>query len=509
MDTWMVAVAAGASFIAQHFKKSKQTGEQLTSESSSFNNSFNEKPNSPKRPPDKKCPFRKLKKKDSMKQDDSKVKEVSQEGTSTSEFDRVNGEISGNCEGSNVFSLSTLFRNESIGTPRNRMPLKNRRAIKPLTSLQSCVMAQLHNDHFERREYNSSPFPSPSSKTMRPFLVTDGSKVINRSSGDSFMGSSDAKQNDAMLHVCIGMSFGILYSFMANRREVEKLNGLLKQTKNLVQDLEEELEMKDSLIMQELTSDDHESQRTNTPINLEELMVSDKKEIVIEKGKDESFSEIEAELEAQLEMLELSMTSSTLDRRISDLYEIDPDFEPGVAHGELRADMVPHNRNQDDTESTNATPCANYAVSPRELSLRLHELLQSQLEERIRELEAEIETKNNTQIHYKSWKDLSSSEAGDENPNPNNPVDDEPVVLNLAGEALDAYNEACNEFAKFDDDDDEDGTPINGGSQDGDEDDFDEDEMEKMLIMHIVEKARQGSPMVLNAQRALFSESNL
>ena len=36
---------------------------------------------------------------------------------------------------------------------------------------------------------------------------------------------------------------------------------------------------------------------------------------------------------------------------------------------------------------------ANYAVSPRELSLRLHEVLESQLKERIQGLEAEIQMK--------------------------------------------------------------------------------------------------------------------
>ncbi|CAH1422418.1 unnamed protein product [Lactuca virosa] len=518
MDTWMVAVAAGAGYIAQHFRKCKQTGEQITSESPSFNSSFNDKPNSPKYPPERpnspKWPFRRSTK----KQDDSKVKSKVSQGVSTTEATStsVNGVISGNCEGNSVFSSSTTFpcfvgsdnrvSEVNMGTPRNRMLLRNRRAIKPLTSLESCVMAQLH-----------TPFASPSSKTTRPFLVTDGNKVINRSSGGTFIGSSEIKQNDsdAMLHVCIGMSFGILYSFMANRREVEKLNRLLKQTESLVQDLEEEIEMKDSLVMQELTIDDHKSQRTDNGYNnLEELTDSNNKESVIQKKKDESFGEIEAELEAELEMLELNMTSSTLERRISDFFEVDPDFEPDVAQGELRADMVMDNRNEDESGSRSTTgspPCANYAVSPRELSLRLHELLQWQLEERIRELEAEIESKN-TQNH-KSWKDLSSS---DENPNPDTvdvdvDVDDEPVVLNLSGEALDAYNEACNEFAKFDDDSDEEeeeededvGTPIiNGGSQDDD----DEDEMEKLLIKHIVEKARQGSPMVLNAQRALFSE---
>ncbi|GKE40370.1 pericentriolar material 1 protein [Tanacetum coccineum] len=145
---------------------------------------------------------------------------------------------------------------------------------------------------------------------------------------------------------------------------------------------------------------------------------------------------------------------------------------------------------------------ANHAVCPRELSLRLHEVLESQLEERIRELEAEIQMKQ-THNHksFHSWKHYE------------NPVD-EPVVLNLSGQALDAYNEAYDQFSKVSDSEEEvansgqtgqtsrhsgnNWTPQSGNG-------FGEDEMEKMLIKHIVEKAKKGSPAVLNAQRALFS----
>ncbi|KAI3783029.1 hypothetical protein L2E82_13091 [Cichorium intybus] len=91
----------------------------------------------------------------------------------------------------------------------------------------------------------------------------------------------------------------------------------------LVQDLEEELEMKDSLIMQELAIDDHKSQ---SPHNSEQSTDgNDKEYVVIQKTKDESFSKIEAELE----MLELNMSSSTLERRISNLVESTVTWGPG------------------------------------------------------------------------------------------------------------------------------------------------------------------------------------
>ncbi|XP_071731546.1 uncharacterized protein [Rutidosis leptorrhynchoides] len=536
MDKWMVAVAAGAGYISQHFKKIKQADGSVKTESSIDGSSRVVEPESPNQPSDKKCPFRRLSRKESMKKDDFEGKSE----TSTSDLDVEKGMNIGTYEGSGVFSSSSLFSgfiggdgvSEGIVELPNK-PLKNtsrvsirrRRkfgvAVRPLSSLESCVMAQLQTEHVEMKR---------SKQTVRPFVVTDGSNVINRSSDDSFVVPNNVVEkklqtrseekvglSDATLFVCLGMSFGILYSFMANKLEVEKLNRLLKQKENLVQDLEEELEMKDSLLMQELTiDDDHKLEKVNgysfnhgSPFSASNE--HDNEESVVMTIKDDSFKEIEAELEAELEMLEQNMTSSAVQRKISNLVEIDPDFELGVSQGELRADMLDWqaNTNKDESGSTSTTHSANYAVSPRELSLRLHEVLQSQLEERIRELEAELESKQ-TQNH-KSWKELSSSDAGDEY------HIDEPVVLNLSGEALDAYNEACNEFAKFEESDEEivERTPVYkrdddwlryGGGTSEDDKDFDEDEMEKMLIKHIVEKARKGSPAILNAQRVLFSE---
>ncbi|MFS7972159.1 putative protein POLAR [Helianthus anomalus] len=506
MDKWMVAIAAAAGSIAQHFKKFKQPGDHITS----VHGSFSDKPESPKQPSDKKWPFRRLSKREGLKQDEVEVSRgiYGAKAASASEFDEEK------YEGSDGI-LEDVERGElvnELSTPRSRMCFRSRkiqrRTVRPLSSLESCVMA-----HVEMKEY-----PSPSVQTVRPFFVTDGSNVINRVSVDADIvqigyvvkkqqSCSEEKNRslDETLLVCLGMSFGILYSFMENKREVEKLNRLLKQKENLVQDLEEEIEMKDSLIMRELTLDDHKSRVLDGDSFDGESPRSvshehDNKDRVIIQEKHNSFSKIEAELEAELEMLELSMTSSNLERKISNLAELDPDFEAGVAEGELRGETLNDANEEDERGSTTTTHSAYYAVSPRELSLRLHEVLQSQLEERIRELEAQIKVQN-----HKCWNGYSSSNAGDEN------HEDEPVVLNLSGEALEAYNEACNEFAKFDESDEDfdydgdNGTPQNGGDEQ-DFDDDDDDEMEKLLIKHIVEKARQGSPAVLNAQRAFSSE---
>ena len=57
------------------------------------------------------------------------------------------------------------------------------------------------------------------------------------------------------------MSIGILLSSLSNKKEFDTLKGTLKQMENLVQDLQDELEMKEGLTVKELpneTSSEHD-----------------------------------------------------------------------------------------------------------------------------------------------------------------------------------------------------------------------------------------------------------
>lgn len=62
----------------------------------------------------------------------------------------------------------------------------NRRVVKPLSSLDSCLMAQLCKEQAEMEEYTFSSVYPPCTPTVRPFLVTDGTRIISRASNDSF-----------------------------------------------------------------------------------------------------------------------------------------------------------------------------------------------------------------------------------------------------------------------------------------------------------------------------------
>lgn len=118
---------------------------------------------------------------------------------------------------------------------------------------------------------------------------------------------------------------------------MEKLRESLKQTENLFHDLQEELEMKDSMRVRELHSENYGSQGTsdhsfcdkelngfspekhtdNSPVP-DCTKSYDQKE----EESSESVRRIEAELEAELERLGLNMNESSPERPLSELVEV-------------------------------------------------------------------------------------------------------------------------------------------------------------------------------------------
>lgn len=486
----------------------------------------------------------------------------------------------------------------SHGSRRSKNVLRTKRLhlqfIKPRSSLDSCLMAQMHKEHAEMEEYLRSPLVSPCTPTSRPFIVTDGRKVISRASvglrdgphkevlqkaHDTVVGlpalpqigianhskekldkvkSQMAKSNNAgtSMHFdsqggsssgqvlfCLGISIGIMSTAIANKLEVRKLEESLKQSENLVQDLQEELEMKDSLTVKELYDDDsqdaHENLCGDKKLNMFSSQVNNN--IVVKCADDESItlkevesmSKIEAELEAELERLERSMKGSTLQGRLSDAIELDQELDVDMmaelVHGELKANIIQRQSSSEPTldqvSSTTSTPLsAKHGVSPRELSVRLHEVIQSRLQEQVIQLEAEL-AKSQKRVReleserINSWREGSNSESSSTlgSPSARSPMA-QPLIMNLSGDALDAYNEAYDELNKLKGSPNKTclsttGEPLPNGrkkipSNEGspniyEDKDDDNDDDDLLLIKQIVEKARQGSPAILRAQRAM------
>ncbi|XP_062116711.1 uncharacterized protein LOC133830691 [Humulus lupulus] len=690
MDFWLVAAAAGAGYLAKYWQNIPKDRDKLLQLSNG--DSDYKKPESPG------GPFRSLKHRskrpgnaakdstfDNILPDITSLDDASTSGnseklgslTSCQDLDvlsvlnlqagklgnenlkehegggnRLIGDVSDNCYDVSLSpkpsaeEMDCIIKNRSsIRTKRYRGHLN-----KPMNSLESCLMAQLYNEHAQMEEYVLSSAPSSSTPAMKTLFVTDGSRVLGSAYNNSLRAQTGTKacleknekvfgvpplpkvgstshskktksktgkgQNrklcssskfsigkgfysqgslDGTVLFFLGISIGIISSFITNKSEVDKLKELLKQTENLVQDLHDELEMKDSLTVKELANENYESQDTydystserapNTLFseqNIDGPTEDDGRDSYLQKAEEssESMSKIEAELEAELERLGLNVNPSTQQRRLSDVVELEPDFVADFAQGELRVDMlggqaVAKTKSNEDGASTSTTHhSANYAVSPRQLSLRLHEVIQSRLEERVNELETALQNSQRKirviESERKNWGEpligrlkypsMQESPVAREECNSVS----QPLVMALSGEALDAYNEAHEELMKMSDSDEEDSPcrfyenpqgscsfsdvmsecqngEINGSmehsataeeklvgkfsqtslrmqeehislvpgsnetSDSQDEVSDADDEIEKQLIKQIVERTKKGSPVVLNAQRLLFS----
>ncbi|KAK6925107.1 hypothetical protein RJ641_009433 [Dillenia turbinata] len=513
-----------------------------------------------------------------------------------------------------------------------------RQVFKPVSSLDSCIVAQLYRENAEVDDCVLGPLPAPCTPTVKPLIVTDGRQVISRGGRDSFCthfgygenkvqkeatgkedetiigvpplpqirsSKSTKKMNlkkgraevgklnsgskvfagnefhwqgssQEMISFCFGVSVGVISAMLTAKKEVEKVKELLKQTENLVQDLQDELEMKDSLTVKELASEDCESQHTHEHNYLksesfenstekdfiDELCSCHGKETNIKKSEDGliHMSQIEAELEAELERLELNMKVPSFNKRSSNLVELDSDIVGDLVCGELRTDMVNGRAiapdSDRDSSGTSTVHTANYAVSPRELSLRLHEVIQSRLEERIEELETALQNSRKKLQHMESegvtfrrlspdyeWRSPSPQESFAETGRSSMA---EPMVIKLTGEALTAYNECYDELMRMDESEEESTAAIReDADQEGlyafkhtfmqyesllsshlenfaapqelstikehiwdssDTVNSDDDEVAKLLKKRIVEKTREGSPTaILKAQKVLYS----
>ncbi|CAL9229583.1 unnamed protein product [Arabidopsis halleri] len=570
MDLWLIAATAATGYITKHLQnvsKGKPSSEDLT----------NVKLESPR------C----------LASNVVRVKKPKEENFE----DCLNGETLDLYECGNAYGVKVASSNEEnlgdndeihSGSFGNRAFLRRiQRPIKPF-SLEKSVMSRLHREKVSMEEYMRSPFASPCGSVSRPLLVTDGTKVISKNTGDSVSqqvpecgipqlrklessllyakrGVGNAKtasrgsdngigSNDAVLLLCVGISIGIMSSFVANQTELNKVRAESKQTENLVKEFEDELKRKYSLTVK---GDLHNGEKR------------------VENS--ESISKIEAELEAELERLEINMTSSNIETKLSDVFELEPEFEVEFAQGELIDDQVERQR-FDETESnqeqsSNSTPeSGNYIVSPRELSLRLLGVINSRYEKRIKELDKALQEsqmkveqlvieseekkkplssiwETNEVMKYKRDSNLPVSVAHTEKNH--NPAKIQPLVMNLEGEALDAFNESYEELMDINDYSEEDylqcemqenerqeelsltskSSPwshkdyIKDSSRSSEDVNFsmlqdllclsdeEEDEMEKHLIKQIVEKTKQGSSAVLNAQKMLFlmeeTEQNL
>ncbi|XP_038895324.1 uncharacterized protein LOC120083576 [Benincasa hispida] len=389
-------------------------------------------------------------------------------------------------ESSKSNNIGTLVCSSSVSA-RNRSTAKARFSrgvlIKPLSSvedylltyessLDSCIAVEMEENklskgsHLDASEsvYGVSLLPFESLKITDVVSNKTGKEWERKSRSCSKMANMEHFASkgapDQSFVLYLGFFIGMMYSFISNNREVHKLKELLKQSEYLVQDLQEELEMKDSLKLKELSNDNCESytysnafsEKTgdeSSPKHVMDYTLNFNAEELYEHKageSSESMSRIEAELEAELERLGLNISTEGTGR-FSDNEELDPEFEEDFAEGELRNEMISEQSSgwtKHNEEGSNSTvQSGNYSVSPRELRLRLHDVIQSRLEARIKELENAL--LNNHQklqqidAEYRScsWLELADGELEFTNRENETKIATQSLNMNFSKEAID------------------------------------------------------------------------
>ncbi|KZV34690.1 hypothetical protein F511_00592 [Dorcoceras hygrometricum] len=515
MDVWFVAAAAGAGYLAQRLKNINNRRHRMLS-TKNLNVVKQEVPAVLPKIQDNQCQLYRVLSSEHLSECECSDKESACQAAFGAELvssDEFQGEIlaedssslsiflrniEGNCDGRGFVDDIT---NDTLPQPstkemgfsydfrRTRSSIRsrkiNRQLIKPRTSLEGCVMAQLFKEVAEIEE-NVSSVNLSNKRTMWRFHMSDESSLISRACSAAcrckLLKATRLEENNDVLGVprlpkavpmelqqstkartgkkhtlrrndsstmingnhrieqgsfhgallfYLGLTMGMVSSFLENKRETEKLNKLLKHKENLVQDLQEELEMKDSLTVKELAVEDYESQDYSCD----------------HMAEDEPLSKIEAELEAELERLESNMNSTRFEAKLSNITELDPDFESDDNQWGLKADLF--DAKKDTRPYTNregiSTPSAQYPVSPRDLSLRLYEVIQSRLEERVVELE--------TALANSQRKNIIGTSSSHESLVPQN--EQKSVVLNLSGETLAAYTKSYEELMKVESDEED------------------------------------------------------
>jgi hypothetical protein len=94
--------------------------------------------------------------------------------------------------------------------------------------------------------------------TAADFAMQKRRKVYEYGSFTQSQVASDKPGTSAgCLLFSFGISIGIMFAIISSWKEIERLKYLLRQTEELVEDLEEEIKMHDSLTVKDLTGEAH------------------------------------------------------------------------------------------------------------------------------------------------------------------------------------------------------------------------------------------------------------
>eukprot|EP01018_Ginkgo_biloba_P014157 Gb_19929 [translate_table: standard] len=214
-----------------------------------------------------------------------------------------------------------------------------------------------------------------------------------------------------------GLGFGVMFMVTSSKNEIEKLRELLKETESLVKNLQQEINRRDLCASSQIvhtannsisgchqdTNEETKKRKDEVGFGSQSSSASLAAEISTEEydgsahsiittetmSRHSGMAQLEAELEAELERMQLDLTDGRSEQGSFAGIEM---MDTIVDNVDSSTSEIPGKKSNHERENV----CGgNYSVSPIELEKRLHQLLQKRQEEHIAELEADLKSTEN------------------------------------------------------------------------------------------------------------------
>ncbi|KAH7574055.1 hypothetical protein ACOSP7_008042 [Xanthoceras sorbifolium] len=224
----------------------------------------------------------------------------------------------------------------------------------------------------------------------------------------------------------LGIGCYLLHLIASSKKELDKMTELRSQMETLLRNVKEELQMKDALVnpcdtndiyaystsdvIEELESNDHSSSLNRTTSHVSPRSLTIKvcdQSLMCDRPIPEGMDRLEAELEAELERLQLHLDREKLlqhieQEREEETVEDTASASQSLSSGEVIDPVI------DPQEACHEVDCG---VPPYELERRLHEVQEARQQEQIRELEAALECARyklrEKEMEISWWKDTA------------------------------------------------------------------------------------------------------
>ncbi|KAH7434108.1 hypothetical protein KP509_06G000300 [Ceratopteris richardii] len=197
----------------------------------------------------------------------------------------------------------------------------------------------------------------------------------------------------------LGIGFGASYVITGTWKMLNKLNVLLERTEYLVKDLQQHAPTS----KQDFSSNTQKASRQGPEVFTESIQPGTARADEMAAGS-MNMADLEAALEVELGVMQKNLEAELQAAAGGSEVAKHPSIKDTLKIGDDKVDTAYYS-------TTENVPCMNYMVSPSTLSERLHEIIEMQQNDRILQLEKEIQAREldftMKEMELQCWKDIA------------------------------------------------------------------------------------------------------